>query len=256
MDEAEAFRPPAFHDGGDQQPVQEALFASGAAQVDQGVYVGILAVGHQLQPPLFHQRIDLLKMLQFLLGQFDQGRQDAGAVGILDHEAHGQSRGLALRVGVVDQELVEIFENVVRPLGIGGGGEIEGYLAHGPAVVRSCHNRNGQPGQRSLLGNTVRSSGIPWVNGMFHITFAGKIRAGNILMQGWQFQARIIHEEILLRKSTSPLSGSARPAPTPAGRTPTPGVGAGGGDSLPRRAGPLAYAGGSAQLRSAGVRPS
>ena len=119
MNEAEAFGAPGFHQGGNQQPVQEAPLAAGVAEGQQGVDVRVLLVRSQLQPARDHHLVHLLEMHQLLLGQGDQGWNDAGAVRVFDHEAHGQGRGLALAVGVIDQKRVEMLQDVPGPGRIG-----------------------------------------------------------------------------------------------------------------------------------------
>ena len=102
------------------KPAIEALLAAVTHQLHQLIDVGVLRIVHQSQAAAFHQRVDLPEMFQFLLGQGDQRGNDLQAVRVFDRETQRQCRGLALAIGVVTQEGVEIIEYRIHPIRVGG----------------------------------------------------------------------------------------------------------------------------------------
>jgi hypothetical protein len=54
-------------------------------------------------------------MPQLLLSQLSHGGDQDIALGVTRYEAHGRGRGLALTVGVIDQELVGVGEHDGEP---------------------------------------------------------------------------------------------------------------------------------------------
>jgi len=120
----------AFDQRGDEQPIQESRLAPVAHARHQPVDVGVLDVLDQRQAARCHECVDLAKVLELFLGHRDQRRDDAGAIRVFHHQAHGERRCLALAVGMILKKGVEVGEHHLHPIGMGSDEKIDRLAGH------------------------------------------------------------------------------------------------------------------------------
>jgi len=106
--QAEALGAAALDDRCNQHAVDQPFVTSVTRRIEQSFDVQVRLVFAQCQSALCTYLVDFPEVLKFLAREVDQVRNHCRPIRVLDDEAHGHGRCLALAVGVIEQEGIEI----------------------------------------------------------------------------------------------------------------------------------------------------
>lgn len=118
-DEEEALAAPRLDDPRDEERVDETVVPPSTGVSAQSSDVLVLLVVPEPKAPSFHREVDPVKMLELLPRELEHRPNQLGTIRIPRDEGEARRRRLPLARGMIHEKVVEVAQDVGKP--VGGG---------------------------------------------------------------------------------------------------------------------------------------